>query len=135
MQDEPLHHAQDGLFDEPDERDEAPSGFSLTDDLGALLEDGKTYLEAEKAFQKSRARFAVHHAKRATVLGLGAFALVHAALVGLMVGLVIALAPIVTVWGAIAIVAGGFILVGLVLGRFAMKRLHRIGDSFEDLLS
>jgi hypothetical protein len=134
MTDEPLHDAQDGLYDEPDERDDAASGFSLTDDIMAMLEDGKTYLEAEKAYQKSRARFAVHHAKRGTVIGLAGFALIHAALVGLMVGLVMALAPHVTVWGAIAIVAGGFIVLGLLLARLALERFRKIGDSFEDEL-
>ena len=43
MHDEPLPPGQDGQ--ESPGADQARSGISLTDDLVALLEDGKTYLE------------------------------------------------------------------------------------------
>jgi len=128
MQDEPLPHVQDG-DDEP--VGESPrSGSSLTDDLVALLDDGKTYLEAEKAYQKSRAIYAAHEGKSGIIHGLIAFALIHTALIGLVVGAVIALAPVLTIWGATALVAGVLLIAGVVIARKALTHFRDAGSSF-----
>ena len=71
-----------------------------------LIEDARTYAEAEAAFQKTRAAIAGKTAGRALVLLVLALVLLHIALIALAVGAVIALAPLVSVWGAIAIVVG-----------------------------
>ena len=68
---------------------EEPLG-SLFDDAYALYEDGKTYLEAEVAFQKSRASYASRETGSGIVFALGALAFLHLALIGLVVGLIIA---------------------------------------------
>jgi len=87
--------------------DEDASGFTtLRDDVAALVEDARTYAEAEIAFQKTRASLAGKRAGRALVLLVLALVLLHIALIALAVGAVIALAPLVTIWGAIAIVVG-----------------------------
>ena len=52
---------------------EEPLG-SLFDDAYALYEDGKTYLEAEVAFQKSRASYASRETGSGIVFALGALA-------------------------------------------------------------
>ena len=78
----------------------------LRDDLAALVDDARTYAEAEIAFQKTRAGLAGRTAGRALVLLVLALVLFHIALIALAVGAVIALAPLVTIWGAIAIVVG-----------------------------
>lgn len=130
MHDEPLPDAQDG--DEEPGADEPRSGFSLTDDLVAFLDDGKTYLEAEKAFQKSRAIYVAHKGKRGIILGVIAFAMIHTALIGLVVGTVIALSPILTIWGAMALVSGVLIAAGVILGRKALAHFKAAGDSFAD---
>ncbi|WP_374405615.1 phage holin family protein [Pelagerythrobacter sp.] len=129
MHDEPLPDAQDG--EEPS-ADEPRSGFSLTDDLVALIDDGKTYVEAEAAFQKSRALFVANKGKKAVIHGLVAFAMIHTALIGLVVGAVIALSPILTIWGATALVSGLLIVVGVVLARKALGHLKDAGESFGD---
>ena len=67
------------------------AGVSLTEDILALIEDGKTYLEAEKAFQKSRAGFVANKGKHGIIRGLAAFGMIHLALIGLVVGVVMAL--------------------------------------------
>lgn len=79
---------------------------TLREDLTALVEDARTYAEAEIAFQKTRASLAGKRTGRALVLLVLALLLLHLALIALAVGLVIALAPLVTIWGAIAIVVG-----------------------------
>jgi len=93
--------------------DAAPESSAETDafgelrgDLTALFDDARTYAEAEIAFQKSRAGLAGKAAARAAVLLVLALILLHLALIALAVGLVIALTPLVTIWGAIAIVVG-----------------------------
>lgn len=127
MHDEPLP-AQDG--DEEPSGESPRSGSSLTDDLVALLDDGKTYFEAEKAFQKSRAIHVAHEGKSGIIHGLVAFALIHTALIGLVVGAVIALAPLLTIWGATALVTGVLLIAGVVIGRKALAHFRDAGSSF-----
>ena len=51
------------------------------------------------------------------------------ALIGLTVGLIIALTPIVTAWGATALVAGGLLLAGALTASAAMKRWRRLSGA------
>jgi predicted RND superfamily exporter protein len=85
---------------------EADALASLREDIAILIEDARTYAEAEVRFQKTRAALAGKTTGRALVLLVLALVLLHIALIALAVGAVIALAPLVTVWGAIAIVVG-----------------------------
>ena len=86
--------------------DDGNSFTTLRDDITALVDDARTYAEAEIAFQKTRAGLAGKTAGRALGLLVLAVVLLHIALIALAVGAVIALAPLVTIWGAIAIVVG-----------------------------
>jgi hypothetical protein len=86
--------------------DDGNAFTALRDDIAVLVEDARTYAEAEIAFQKTRASLAGKRTGRALVLLVLALVLLHLALIALAVGLVIALAPLVTIWGAIAIVVG-----------------------------
>lgn len=109
--------------------DEAPS---LMSDLDALIADGKTYIAAEVAFQKSRAGFAAGRLKSTAIYGAGAFAFLHLALIALAVGLVIALTPLVGAW-----IATGIVVALLLLGAFLFVRklrgqLREIRAVFED---
>lgn len=79
---------------------------ALREEVAVLIEDARTYAEAEAAFQKTRAQIAGKTAGRALVLLVLALVLLHIALIALAVGAVFALAPLVGVWGAIAIVVG-----------------------------
>jgi hypothetical protein len=102
--------------------DDSNSFAALRDDITALLDDARTYAEAEIAFQKTRAGLAGKSAGRALALLVLAVVLLHIALIALAVGAVIALAPLVTIWGAIAIVVG-VLLVGV-----ALLLLAALGD-------
>lgn len=98
---------------------------SLLDDAEALFEDGKTYLQAELAYQKSRAGFAGNRLKWAAAYGAMAFGLLHLALIAFTVGLVIALALIVGPWLATAIVCIALLLGGVIL---LLKLRSKIDD-------
>jgi hypothetical protein len=99
----------------PDLSDDALG--ALREDIAVLIEDARTYAEAEVRFQKTRAELAGKAAGRALVLLVLALVLLHIALIALAVGAVIALAPLVSVWGAIGIVVGVLLagVAGLVL--------------------
>lgn len=127
-----LARPQEGAPADPATAPEAPDTTlsGLRDDVTALVEDARNYAEAELAFQKTRAVLAGKHGARALGLLVLALVLLNLALIALAVGAVIALAPLVTIWGAIAIVVG-VLLVGtglLVAG--ALKEGRMIGAMF-----
>lgn len=103
---------------------------SLTDELAALIDDGRTYAEAEIAFQKTRAKLAGRSVGKA--IGFAAVALItlHIAVLALAVGMVIALEPLVTIWGAIAIVVGVLLAVTVWLVLKARNNGSRAGELF-----
>ncbi|MEP0191074.1 MAG: hypothetical protein ABJP70_10650 [Erythrobacter sp.] len=103
---------------------------SLVEEAAALIDDGKTYLEAELAFQKTRAGIAGKSAAKAAVFAIIAIILLHIAFLALAVGLVIALEPLVTIWGAIGIVFGGLLLLVLLLLFGAARNGLRIAAMF-----
>lgn len=76
---------------------------SLVDDVRQLVDDGKTLLEAELAYQKSRAALAGQGVKAVAGWGTLALALAFFALMALIMGLVLGLAQLVGPWWAMAI--------------------------------
>ncbi|WP_225207167.1 phage holin family protein [Novosphingobium huizhouense] len=106
--------------------------FALGDGIRALLEDGQTLFEAELAFQKARAGFVASRAKGIALLLVAALFLAFFFLVALVVGLLLALAPLVGPWGALAIVAlallagTGLCLFGAI-GRYRAARAVVLG--------
>lgn len=111
--------------------DEEPLG-SLFDDAYALYEDGRTYLEAEVAFQKSRAGYASRETGSGIVFALGALAFLHLALIGLVIGLIIALGPILGAFGATAAVVGTLLVLMIIVGLVARSRFKRVGRAFKE---
>ena len=104
---------------------------SLRDDVEALIEDGKTYLETELVYQKTRAAFVADRAKGAVVYGAMAAAFGVLALIGLTVGLIIALTPLLTAWGASALVVGLLLIAAFLAARAASKRWKRLMQAIE----
>jgi hypothetical protein len=90
---------------------------SLMGDIEALIEDARTWFDAEIGYQKSRAGFVASRAKVLVGLGLGALFFLIMALFGLTVGLIIALTPLITAWGATAVVVGLLLVGALVMLR------------------
>lgn len=95
---------------------------SLRDDVEALIEDGKTYLETELVYQKTRAAFVADRAKGAVIYGAMAAAFGVLALIGLTVGLIISLTPLLTAWGASAFVVGLLMIAAWIAMRAASRR-------------
>lgn len=96
-----------------------PADRSLIEDLRLLAGDARTLAEAELAYQKSRA--GALGGGLGKIVGLGAVAVLLAtlALVALVVGLVFALTPILTAWGATAVVTVALLLLALVMALWA----------------
>lgn len=124
--------------DLPDDHDhhsetEAPRSESgLMSDVEALIADGKTYVEAELAFQKSRLGFAAHSVKRSLIYGALALALIHLALIAAVVGLVFALTPHVGPWWALAIVVAVLVLAALFFALKLRNNIAGIGEAFAE---
>ncbi|MBD2841912.1 phage holin family protein [Erythrobacter rubeus] len=115
---------------DPSSDEDAEYEESLTDELSALIDDGRTYAEAEIGFQKTRAKLAGASVGKAVALLVVAAITLHIAVLALAVGLVIALEPLVTIWGAIAIVVGVLLLVTGWLALKAKRNADRLGLMF-----
>ena len=104
--------------------DEAVPGedTTLTEDIAALIASGRTYAEAELAFQKTRAALAGSNAGKAVAALVLALVLLNIALIALAIGVVLALQPLITIWGAIAVVVGMLLLSAGLLARSAKLR-------------
>jgi len=115
-----------------DDEEEIRDSGSLTDDIAALIEDGKTYAEAEIAFQKSRLAFSAENGRSAALYGLLALALLHLALVALVVGAVIALSPVLTPIGATLLVTAILVLSAILFVRVANRRVRALVQAFQE---
>lgn len=104
---------------------------SLFEDVENLIEDGKTYLQAEVAFQKTRAAFAGNRVKLALLFAVVGGALGFLALIGLTVGLIMALAPYLTIWGSSALVVGLLLLGTFLCLRAAAGKWGEIMSAFD----
>jgi len=127
---------EDGLPELVDDQAPAVDGAepdlrSLREDVEALIEDGKTYLEAELVYQKTRAAFVADRAKGAVIFGAVAVLIGFLALVGLTVGLIIALAPWLTAWGASALVVGLLLIAAGLAIRAASARWRSLMQAIE----
>ena len=110
--------------------DEAADERSLIDDVEVLIEDGKTYLEAELNYQKTRALFAGDRAKGVAIYGLAALIFAWMALIGLTIGLIFALTPPLGAWGATAVVVVAWLLIAGFAARAAASRWRALAGSF-----
>jgi hypothetical protein len=120
-----------GSSDDSSAVDEAAESRSLMDDVEVLIEDGKTYLEAELNFQKTRARFAGDRAKGIALYGLLGLMFAWMALIGLTIGLIFALTPSLGAWGATGVVVAIWLVIAGVAFRAAAGRWRALVASFE----
>lgn len=123
----------DASVDDPSSTDAAsPALGSLTDDVVAMLDDGRTLLEAEIQFQKTRAAFAFDRGKAGAIYGVAAFALIHLALVALVIGALIGLTPVIGAWAATAVVAGALLIAGAFLALAARRKFARLAAVYSE---
>jgi hypothetical protein len=110
--------------------DEAAESRSLIDDVEVLIEDGKTYLEAELNYQKTRALFAGDRFKGVALYGLVGFVFAWMALIGLTIGLIFALTPSWGGWGATGVVVAAWLVFAVIALRAAAGRWRQLVASF-----
>lgn len=109
-----------------------PADRSLIEDLRLLAGDAKSLAQAEIAYQKSRA--GVIGSGLGKIAGLGALALllVWLALVALVIGLLFALIPLLTAWGATAVVTVGLLVLAGVVALWAKASWRKISLLISD---
>jgi len=107
---------------EPDPA-EPPSLATL---LRALIEDAQTLAEAELGYWRTALGFAVARIKTIALLLVGALFFAFFALMALVVGLLLALAPLIGAWGAMALVTVVLALVATWCVRRAITRGRRM---------
>jgi len=99
---------------------------TLEDDVRQLIGDARAWAEAQLAWQKARASFAGKQIGVVALLGLLALALAFFALMALVFGLVLALAPLLGAWRATAAVTGGLLLAAGLAALLAALRAKRM---------
>jgi uncharacterized membrane protein YqjE len=115
--------------EEPEHRtlaDEAARLHTLVGSAQALIENGQSLMEAELAFQKARAGFVLRRAKGILALGALALALLFFVLMALIVGLLLALAPLLGPWGALGAVLAGLLLIAALCVLGVIRRIGTI---------
>lgn len=105
---------------------------TLAEDLGLLVEQAKVYAQAEFAFQKSRAAYAAAETRNIALLCIGAAVLAFFAVMALVVGSLIALAPLLGGWGATAVVTLTLLLAVFLCALGARSRTRRLLDVVSD---
>jgi uncharacterized membrane protein YqjE len=113
---------------------ETPEGEkpSLLSDVEALVADGKTYAEAELAFQKTRLLYASDKVKSAAIFTGIAAVFVVMAIVALVLGAVLALTPLIGPLGATAAVFLALLVCAGVLVLMAKSRITDLIRAFEE---
>lgn len=107
----------------------SPAERSLVDDVHQLLDDGKTYVEAEMAYQTTRAQFVVDHLSQAALKGLIGAVFLVIALIALSVGVLIALQGLFGIWIAVAIVTAFWALAAGIMFHRMFRGFHQIKEA------
>ncbi len=107
----------------------SPAERSLVDDVHQLIDDGKTYVEAELAYQTTRAQFIVDHLSQAALKGLLGAVFLIIALIALSIGILIALQALVGIWIAIAIVVTCWTLAAAIMFQRMFRGFRQIKDA------
>lgn len=105
---------------------------SLVEDLRQLAADGRTMLEAELTYQKSRAAVAGQGAKGVAAWGGLALVLVLFALMALTFGLVLALASVIGPWWATLVSVLVLLGAAALCGWIAARRWQRVSSQLVD---
>lgn len=110
---------------------EAADSRSLLDDVHSLVEDGKVALQAELNFQKTRIAYCGKAARNLVIFAIAGLLLSFFTLIALTVGLLLALIPAVSAWGATGIVTGVFVVALAVCAFGALVSWRKIKAAFK----
>ncbi|PNU06164.1 hypothetical protein [Novosphingobium guangzhouense] len=109
--------------------------LSLAQDLRRLADEAKAFAQAEITFQKSRAAFVGAETRSIVLLLIVAATLVFFAAMAFVVGTVIALGPVLGLWGAMAAVTLVLLMLavfGALNARARLRRMMRIAGGSQD---
>lgn len=112
------------------ESEEALESRSLIDDVRSLVDDGRVALEAELNFQKTRLAVCGKEGRNLIIFAVAGLLLSFFTLIALTVGLLLALIPAVSAWGATGIVTGVFVLALAVCMFGALRSWRKIRMAF-----
>lgn len=112
--------------------DEKAAERSLVEDVRQLVDDGRTLVEAELAYQKSRAVVAGMAAKSIAGWVLLGLALLFFSLMALVLGLILALTPVIGAASATLVVVLGLLAMGALSGLVALRRWKRAAALLSD---
>ena len=99
---------------------------SLAHDVRQLAAEAKALAQAEVAFQKSRAAYVGSESKSIILLLVVAAVVLFFAIMALVVGVVIALGPVLGLWWAAAAVTLTLLAIALICAIIARARLRRM---------
>lgn len=106
----------------------ADDDAALVQTLRDLIEDGQTLVQAEIAYQQSRAVYVWGRSKGIAALVVMGLGFGFFTLVALVIGLLLALTPSLGPWGALVAVGGGLGLITLLSLGIAILRFQRMRD-------
>ncbi len=105
---------------------------SIFEDVATLIDDGRTLVEAELAYQKTRLSYAGRRGRNAAIFGFLAAVLAIFALFGLVMGAILALTPRFGAWGATALVVGVLLVLAVLCALAAAGNARKIAKVFRD---
>lgn len=111
---------------------ERPTGpDSIATLFTQLIDDGRRYAHAELRYYQAIAGAKARAAKAIMLLGIFALVCILAAAIGLVVGLIMILVPLVGAALATLIVVTGFLFVAAMLGWLASRRVKQLFNGKE----
>jgi Flp pilus assembly protein TadB len=105
---------------------------SLEDDVRDVVGQARDYARTEFAFQKTRAAYAGKSAGWIALWVGAALVFVFFALMALVFGAILALAPLITALGATAAVTGVLLVLAALSGVSALHRWRKVTELFSD---
>lgn len=122
------------VWDEEVAADAGPASASapIADELRRLFESARRMAAAELAYQSTRARLMARAAAWIAAGGALVVALLFFVLMALVVGLLLALAPLLGPWGALGAVVGGLLVATLVAAWVTLHGLRKFRALLRD---
>jgi hypothetical protein len=102
----------------------------LVAQLRDLYDDGRELVDAEISFQKARVSAAGRQVRAMAALAFVGLVFIVGALIALVVGTMMALAPLLGEWGAMGATVGGTLLLAMICFWLALRRIARVTALF-----
>ena len=106
------------------------SGADIGNTLSGLWQDGRTLIEVEFAYHQARLLYAVDRGKHIGMLLALCGGFAFCALLTAIVGILLALAPLIGPWGAMALVTFACLALALLTLMMAVRRSRDLKRNF-----